>query len=109
MNTIATGTIDGHEARGEAALVDDGSGRLRLRLSNLWVAPGAPDVRVYLSESEHGRVDDSAIDLGRVPDHTPQLEYALPEGAAPSVARTVIIYCTRFSVTFGSGSLTHSA
>ncbi|MGI9595655.1 MAG: hypothetical protein ACR2QK_05825, partial [Acidimicrobiales bacterium] len=67
---LATATIDGPEARGEAQLLQAPDGTVTVELDQFWVAPGAPDVRLFISPDPAGDVDDDASDLGPVPNHT---------------------------------------
>jgi len=102
MSIIASGTIDGHEARGEFTIVDaDGNARVQLR--NLWVAPGAPDVRLYISPRTDGHVDDTATELGKIPDRQSEIDRQLPDHIDPRSIGSVIIHCTVYSVLFGFG------
>ena len=105
MSIIATGTLDGHEARGEIAIVTAGD-TSQVQLRNLWVAPGAPDVRLYVSPRTDGQVDDAATELGKIPDHQPEIDRDLPDGLDPKTIGSVIIHCTVYSVLFGYGTVT---
>ena len=104
MTTLAEATITGHEARGTARVVlgDDGP---RLEFTDLAIAPGAPDVRVYLTAHDDGTVDDDAVDLGSVPDRTPTLALTIPTDTDLTRLRTVAVHCKVYSVDFGHGTL----
>ena len=104
MTVLAIASITGHEARGTARVVS-GDGERRLELVDLWVAPGAPDVRLYLTAHSDGTIDDDAIDLGRVPDRTSSLTVAIPAGTDISRLSTVAVHCKVYSVDFGHGTL----
>lgn len=104
MSIIATGTLDGHEARGQITIVSEGD-KTQVRLRNLWVAPGAPDVRLYVSTRSDGTVDDTATDLGKLPDHQSEIDRDLPDGLDPRTIGSVIIHCTVYSVLFGYGTV----
>ena len=72
MAILASATIDGDETTGRAKLVEADDGAVTLELHDLDIAPGAPDARLYVSTSaEHG-FDDSAVELGPVPDGEPR-------------------------------------
>ncbi|WP_029252843.1 DM13 domain-containing protein [Paraoerskovia marina] len=103
MTTDATATITGHEARGRAVLEREADGSAVVRLTDFWVAPGAPDVRLYVTAREDGRVDRSAVQLGRVPDRTPELSFPVPDGVDVADLRHVVVHCTVYSVYFGAG------
>ena len=104
MSVIATGTIEGEEARGDIAIatVED---RTQVQLRNFWVAPGAPDVRLYVSPRTDGQFDDTATDLGKIPDHEPEIDRDIPDHIDPGTINSVIIHCTQYSVLFGSGTV----
>lgn len=105
MELLARGQLSGHEARGEASVVRGADGVVYLELNNLWVAPGAPDVRVFLSVHPDGKVDSASLDLGHVKDRQASQRWALPADAVLAKYRAVTIYCFQFSVTFGTGEL----
>lgn len=67
MTLLSRATITGPEAAGVAELHDTG-GRRQIQLHRLHVAPGAPDVRLYLTPDPAGRIDHDAHDLGHLPD-----------------------------------------
>lgn len=48
IELIAFGTISGLEARGDVTVTRNGEGVVTVLISNVWIAPGAPDVRIYL-------------------------------------------------------------
>jgi hypothetical protein len=89
MTALATATITGHEAHGTATLVDDG-GTLRLELTDRRVAPGPPDVRLYLTADGDRR--RHRIDLGHVPDRTPTI--TAPSRRAPTSPGSRPLPCT---------------
>lgn len=104
---IATGTIRGPEAGGEAALIRTVDGDL-LQLSDYWIAEGAPDVRVYLSPDKAGSVIiEGALDFGRITCLSGQVSYAIPQNYPTMDVKTVVVHCTRFHVTFGVAVLEH--
>jgi len=105
MTVISSGKLDGHEARADITIVDTGD-VAQVRLRNLWVAPGAPDVRLYISPRTDGKVDDTATDLGKMPDHQTEITRDLPPSIDPISVGSVIVHCTVYSVLFGFGTLT---
>ena len=107
MSVAATGTITGPEARGSVTVTSSPDGTMTLELANFWVAPGAPDVRLYLSPDEDGSVAN-AIDLGHVPDNETRFSSQLPMEVGADQMRSVVIYCKVFSVLFGHGTLAWS-
>ena len=111
MRVVACGVIDGPEARGTVRVVEYDDGERNVELTDLWVAPGAPDVRLYISPYPDGRIDDTATDFGSILDNTPELQRPLPSDATAITARSVVVYCGVYSVYFGHGTLKwhHSA
>ena len=107
MSVIATGTIAGEEARGEVKIVT-AANRTQVQLRNFWVTPGAPDARLYVSARTDGEFDDTATDLGKLPDHEPEIDRDIPDHIDPTTIGSVIIHCTQDSVLFGSGTVTKS-
>jgi hypothetical protein len=103
---LATATIDGHEARGRAQLRQAGDGSVTVELTGLWVAPGAPDVRLFVSPDQTGSVDRTATDLGPVPTGQPTFRVPLPTEVDPVSLGSIIVYCKVYSVLFGFGILT---
>ena len=49
MTEIAKAVIAGHEAKGNASIVQADDGSLKIKLTDFWIAPGAPDVRIVIS------------------------------------------------------------
>ena len=108
MTLVSGGVLDGHEARATIAITQHDTGA-QIELTDLWVAPGAPDVRLYVTPRADGEIDGSAIDLGPMPDRQSELVRQLPLGLDPDVVRAVLIYCKVYSVTFGSVVLTSTS
>lgn len=103
MTMLARATITGPEAAGTAELHNT-DGRLQVQLHRLHVAPGAPDVRLYLTSNPAGGIDQDAHDLGHLPDgDTATFFLDLPTGLDPHRVRAVVVHCTIYSVTFGTG------
>ena len=60
---VARGVLRGHEAGGEVVLETTAQGDV-LHLKNHWIAPGAPDVRIYLTPDKAGNVTiDGVIEM----------------------------------------------
>jgi hypothetical protein len=105
VTVLAVAAIDGPEARGRAELVQAADGTVTVEIAEFWVAPGAPDVRLFISPNPNGTVDAKAIDLGPVPAQQATLSYRLPTSANPTELASIIVYCKVYSVLFGHGSL----
>ena len=105
MTVIATGTISGPEARGDVNILRSQDDALTVEIKNFWVAPGAPDVRLYLSPHPDGAITD-AVDLGHVPNAETQFSRLVPTGINEDQIRSVVIYCKVYSVLFGDAALT---
>ena len=102
MKTLKAGTITGPEARGGASLIADEDGAITVELTDLWIAPGAPDVRLYVSQHADPDLVDLAVDLGPLPDGKSQFSVPLPESLDPNAVQLLIVYCKVYSVHFGS-------
>lgn len=102
---LAQGSLSGHEARATVTIVRGADGTVVLTLADLWIAPGAPDVRIYLGTNPEGRVDDSALDLGKPPSEYGQTSIPLPPAALNTKWGSVIVYCKVYSVLFGFARL----
>jgi hypothetical protein len=103
MVILATAMIDGDETTGRAELVQADDGMITLELHDLNLAPGAPDARLYVSTSSVRGFDETAVELGQVPDGEPRLTWPLPD-VDPAGLRSVIVYCKEYSVLFGWGA-----
>lgn len=105
MTVLATAAIAGPEARGHAELVKAADGTVTLEIADFWVAPGAPDVRLFVSPNPNGTVEETAIDLGPVPEHQTNLSYEFPTNANLNELASIIVYCKVYSVLFGHGTI----
>ena len=105
MKVIASAEISGPEARGKAQIIWKEEGQYELQLSQFWVAPGAPDVRVVLSQNANGQIDESMREVGPLPGGN--FETSLPFDNIEYLLqmKTIIVYCKKFSVHFGHGEL----
>lgn len=70
------------------------------------MAPTAPNVRLYVSPRTDGRVDDTAVDLGALPDHPERVSRSLPGTVAADEVRSVIVYCKVDAEHLGAATLT---
>lgn len=105
MRVLATGVVDGPEVWGTVRVVEYEDRRRNVELTNLWVTPSTPDVRLYTSPYPDGRIDGTATDLGSAPHETRELRRPLQLDATATTARSGVIYCRVYSVHFGHGTL----
>ena len=105
MRIIAKANIDGPEARGQAEIAELDNDQLALRLINFWVAPGAPDVRIVVSRNPQGKIDDTAINIALYIYGKTEQSYPIPNGIALHRMKTIIVYCKKYTVHFGYGSI----
>ncbi|GAB2741233.1 DM13 domain-containing protein [Amycolatopsis magusensis] len=108
---LATGKFvsQEHDTSGKARVVDLGDGNRVLRLEGFSTSDG-PDVHVWLSDAtaggEWGKYDDGAVvKLGKIKATDGNQNYAIPAGAQLTGLRSVVIWCDRFNVAFGSAPL----
>ncbi|MFJ2740782.1 DM13 domain-containing protein [Streptomyces sp. NPDC087440] len=109
---LARGSFVSHEhaTSGTARAVRLADGKQSvLRLENLATSEG-PDVRVYLSPRDAGSVPKGlgkgALELGKLKGNRGNQNYAVPAGTDLSAYRSAVIWCARFSVSFGAADLT---
>ena len=98
-----------HETRGTAHLVKLADGSHLLRLENLASSDG-PDVKVWLSSLEAGGDwfkyrSGRYVDLGAIKATHGNHNYAIPPGTDVAGLTSVVLWCDRFSVAFGSAPL----
>ena len=106
---LAVGDLAGPEARGRVRVLIRDDGRV-VEMTELWVAPGAPDVRLFASAHPDGTVDSTSIDLGTVPyDHGELVRWELPSALTSETVRSIVVYCHVYSVYFGHAELDWSA
>ena len=109
IELIASGTISGPEARGDVTVTRNGEGVVTVLISNVWIAPGAPDVRIYLSSDPEGDFRSGTMtELGKVIELTGELSYDLPADLEPSDMRSSVVYCSVYSVPFGVAALEYT-
>ena len=110
-NVLATGPFQSqeHPTSGSASLVQLPDGSYVVRLENLASSDG-PDVKVWLSDLEAGGDwfkyrSARFLDLGPVKATHGNQNYAVPPGTDLTGLDTVVLWCDRFSVAFGSAAL----
>jgi Electron transfer DM13 len=99
-----------HETSGVAKLLDLGDGDRVLRLESFTTSDG-PDVHVWLSDAAAGgewaTYDDGRhVALGEIKATDGNHNYAIPPGVDLAGLNSVVIWCDRFNVAFGSAPLT---
>jgi hypothetical protein len=102
-----------HATTGVAQLLGIPGGLTSLRLAPFRTSNG-PAVHVWLSAAApgaaNGTVADSVhLDLGDLKGNIGAQNYPVPRAANLGRYRTVVIWCERFTVTFGYASLTRAA
>ncbi|MFK0038765.1 DM13 domain-containing protein [Paenarthrobacter sp. NPDC090517] len=109
---LSSGTFQSqeHETNGTAHLVKLADGSHLLRLENLASSDG-PDVKVWLSSLEAGGDwfkyrSGRYVDLGAIKATHGNHNYAIPAGTDVAGLMSVVLWCDRFSVAFGSAPLT---
>ncbi|MGO4247194.1 DM13 domain-containing protein [Paenarthrobacter sp. RAF54_2] len=98
-----------HQTSGTAQLLELPDGSRVLRLENLASSDG-PDVKVWLSSLEAGGDwykyrSDRYVDLGPVKATHGNQNYVIPAAVDLSGLQSVVLWCDRFSVAFGSAQL----
>lgn len=95
--------IDRPEARGKAIifLKED---IYYLELEDFWVAHGAPDVRIVLSQNLSGKIDQTIQEISPLPSGNFTHEFKFPESIKNmELSKTLIVYCKQFFAHFGHG------
>ncbi|MFA1548895.1 DM13 domain-containing protein [Actinomadura chokoriensis] len=97
-----------HDTSGTARTIRLAGGGQVLRLEDLRTSEG-PDVRVYLSTRSAGAVRQGlgkgAVELGKLKGNLGDQNYAVPADTDTSGFRSAVIWCKRFSVSFGAADL----
>jgi hypothetical protein len=108
---LATGTfVDAeHDTSGTARILQLADGRRFLRLEQLASSDG-PDLHVWLSDAKSGgdwgSYDDGVqVKLGHLKATHGNQNYPIPADAALSEMRSVVIWCDRFNVAFGTAPI----
>jgi hypothetical protein len=91
----------GNDTRGDAKVIPVESAEPVLRLEDLIVTNG-PDLYVYLATNKSG---SDFVNLGGLKANIGNQNYAIPTGTDMTKYDTVLIWCTAFSVLFGSAEL----
>ncbi|WP_020668943.1 DM13 domain-containing protein [Amycolatopsis nigrescens] len=98
-----------HPTSGTARVLDLGGGERVLRLEDFASSDG-PDLHVWLTDAtasgEWGKYDDGrAVRLGELKATDGNQNYRIPAEADLAGLRSVVIWCDRFNVAFGSAPL----
>ncbi|ETA66567.1 DM13 domain-containing protein [Haloechinothrix halophila] len=109
---LASGTFvsQEHETSGKALVIERPDGSRVLRLTGLASSDG-PDLHVWLTDAaagldEWGAYDDGRyVALGELKATHGSHNYAIPTDADIDGLRSVVIWCDRFNVAFGSAAL----
>ena len=110
--TLARGTFvsQEHETSGTATVIELADGSRTLRLEDFSTSNG-PDLHVWLSEKKAGGGwfkygSGRLVQLGELKANRGSHNYAIPADADLDGLRSVVIWCKRFHVAFGSAPLT---
>ncbi len=107
---IARGTFISreHETTGTARILRLPDGQQILRLEGFETSNG-PALYVYLSQNpadgEDGLFDDDYVDLGELKGNIGDQNYVIPAEIDPLGFTSVVVWCDRFSVSFGAADL----
>lgn len=109
---LAEGTFAGqeHETSGAAQVIERSDGTRVLRIEGLASSDG-PDLHVWLSEAKARLADWGAYDdgrfvpLGELKATHGNHNYEIPADAPLDGLQSVVIWCDRFNVAFGSAPL----
>ncbi|ONI77322.1 hypothetical protein ALI144C_32525 [Actinosynnema sp. ALI-1.44] len=98
-----------HATSGHAAVLELPDGQRVLRLTGLSSSDG-PDLHVWLTDATAGgdwfKYDDGRqVKLGDLKATHGNQNYAIPAGTSLDGLRSVVIWCDRFNVAFGSAPL----
>jgi Electron transfer DM13 len=97
-----------HETTGTARILRLPDGAQILRLEGFETSNG-PALYVYLSQNpadgEDGLFDDDYLDLGPLKGNVGDQNYGIPPEVDPLGYASVVVWCDRFSVSFGAADL----
>lgn len=98
-----------HQGTGTATLLDNGAGRVVLRLTEFEVTNG-PDLEVWLvgepdPKSSADVTDSIWLSLGRLKGNIGDQNYDVPAGTDLSQYGSVVIWCEQFGVLFSPATL----
>lgn len=109
---LASGTFvsQEHETSGTATIIELPDGSRTLRLEDFSTSNG-PDLFVWMSEKEAGGNwfkygGGRKVQLGELKANRGSHNYAIPADVELDGLRSVVIWCKRFHVAFGSAPLT---
>ncbi len=109
---LARGTFvsQEHETSGTATVIELADGRRTLRLEGFKTSNG-PDLHVWLSEKQAGGNwfkygGGRKAQLGELKANRGSHNYAIPADVELDGLRSVVIWCKRFHVAFGSAPIT---
>jgi hypothetical protein len=110
---VAAGDLAGiaHKTSGKALILQTADGGHVLRLEKFHTSNG-PDVRVYLVKGNNAANNDfikagggNFVDLGALKGNVGDQNYPIPANVNVAEYNSVSIWCRRFAVNFGAGSL----
>jgi hypothetical protein len=107
---LASGTFISreHETTGTARILRLADGQQILRLEGFETSNG-PALFVYLSQNpadgEDGSFDDDYLDLGALKGNIGDQNYEIPGDADLGNIKSVVIWCDRFNVAFGTAAI----
>ena len=97
-----------HPTAGTAVVLNDGTEQRFLRFEK-FATDNGPDLNVYLSaapvDAPAGELDDDFVDLGDLKGNVGAQNYEIPTDVDLGHYSTVVIWCVRFSVAFGTAAL----
>lgn len=93
----------GHNVSGQAFLVTEADGTLRLDLGDTFQTTPGPDLSPALSNQPYG--DGNELVLADLQASSGGQSYAVPEGVELGDYAYVLIHCVQFNVTFGYAPL----
>lgn len=98
-----------HDTTGTARVLELPDGSRILRVEGFSTSDG-PDVHVWLSDAPaggdwHAYDDGRYVALGEIKATDGNHSYAIPTGTDLTGLRSVVIWCDRFNVAFGSAAL----
>ncbi|WP_128755257.1 DM13 domain-containing protein [Aquimarina sediminis] len=106
MKIIATATIQGPEAKGNAQIVELEDKSYQLQLIDFWVATGAPDVRIVFGKDPDGKIaEDNIRFISSLPDGVFTENFTIDHINDLVEMKTLIVYCKKFFAHFGHGKI----
>lgn len=101
-----------HDTSGTASIIELADGSRIVRLADFATTSG-PDLHVWLSTETAGGnwfkyADDRRIELGELKANNGNQNYVIPADADLAGIQSVVIWCKRFFVAFGSAPVTLS-